>query len=136
MNLMFINIKGRSNIVKRKRIACLIQASKIDVCFIQETKLASLDELIVSLLWGDSNVKWTESGVVGSAGGVVILWEEGFTQGFVGVNIEWRGQEIFLVIVYSSCHLLLKKRLWRELVGLKNKFSRGGWIVGGLQCCF
>lgn len=54
----------------------------------------------------------------------------------MGVNIEWRGQEIFLVIVYSSCHLLLKKRLWRELVILKNKFSRGGWIVGGTSMLF
>lgn len=32
-------------------------------------------------------------------------------EGFMGVNVIWRGQEIFFMNVYSSCHLVLKKRL-------------------------
>lgn len=41
MNLLSTNIKGGSNKVKQKRIAHLIQADKVDICFIQETKLTS-----------------------------------------------------------------------------------------------
>lgn len=33
--------------------------------------------------------------------------------------------------VYSSCHLLLKKRFWRDLISLKNRFGKGIGLYGG-----
>lgn len=133
MNILLINIRVGGNLVKRKRIAHLIRAGKVNICFIQESKLSSLDLNVVSSLWGDVNVEWSESGAVGTTWGFSILWRKDLLklsfsfrgEGFVGVNAEWMGQDLFFVNVYSPCQLSLKRRLWRDLIVMKNKFSRG-----------
>ncbi|KAI5447520.1 hypothetical protein KIW84_015105 [Lathyrus oleraceus] len=104
LNSWYFRVGG--NLVKRKRIAHLIRAGKVNICFIQESKLSSLDLNVVSSLWGDVNVEWSESGAVGTTWGFSILWRKDLLklsfsfrgEGFVGVNAEW-----MVVNVYSPC---------------------------------
>lgn len=131
MNVLSYNIIGGGNVVKRKRVSHLIQSCKVGICFIRETKLVSLNPNLYASLWRSLEVEWSESRVVGAAGGVTILWDflnlyfSFRGEGYVGGNTVWRGQDIFFVNVYSPCCYDLKKRLWRDLLVLKGKFSMG-----------
>ncbi|CAK8560492.1 unnamed protein product [Lathyrus sativus] len=136
MSLLPINIRGGGNIVKWKSITHLIKPGKVDICFIQKTKLVVLDESIAPLLWGSYEVEWSEAEPIDGVGGVAILWRKDLLKlsfsfrgiGFVGVNAKWRGQELFFVNIYYSCNLALKKMLWRKLVALKKIFGSFTWF--------
>ncbi|CAK8575049.1 unnamed protein product [Lathyrus sativus] len=138
MNIVSINIKRGVLLVKRKRVASMIQLGKVDVYFTQESKLPKLDSNLASLLWGDSNVEWSKFGIVGSTGAIFILCRKDLLklscsfkgEGFVGLNAEWKGRDLFFVNVFSSCALIIKRKLWRDLVATKNNFGRGDWLVG------
>lgn len=61
MNLMSYNIRGGGISSKRKRISFLIQSYKLEVCFIQETKISCFNEILTSSFWGSKEVEWTMS---------------------------------------------------------------------------
>lgn len=42
---------------------------------LQETKLESVDERLVRMLWGDKNCGWVCSDFAGASGGLICLWE-------------------------------------------------------------
>lgn len=133
MNVLSYNIRVGGSVVKIKRVAQLILTSKVGVCFIQEIMLVSLNANLASSLWVSSEVERLESGAIWVVGGVAIMWGKDFLnisfsfrgEGYVGVNVVWRGQEIFLVNVYFLCRYDLKKRWWRDFLVLKGEFRRG-----------
>ncbi|CAK8541086.1 unnamed protein product [Lathyrus sativus] len=99
MNILSINIRGGGSIVKRKRLAHLIQSGKVDIFFVQETKLSGVDLKMTVSLWGgggDDSVEWNEAGSVGASGRIIILWRKELLKllfsfrgiDFVGVNAE------------------------------------------------
>ncbi|XP_058755280.1 uncharacterized protein LOC131628456 [Vicia villosa] len=107
--------------------------------FLQETKYQSLNNNLVRGLWGSDDCEWTGKDSFGASGGLIIMWKKGIisplfsfkTEGAVGIGAEFKGQVCFFVNVYFACHLPGKRRLWAELVELKNKFNSGWWCVGG-----
>lgn len=87
----------------------LLQSKKIDICFIQETKLPVFNDLLTRTFWGSKNVEWTVCNSLGAASGMVILWRKeacnvnySFVgKGFVGINIDWKGVGYNLINVYA-----------------------------------
>ncbi|CAK8542070.1 unnamed protein product [Lathyrus sativus] len=145
MNIISINIIGCGSIVKRKRLTCLIQSCNVDICFIQETKLEFMDDYLASSsIWGNSEVEWSVLGSKGVAEGIATLWEKNaiklncnfIGEGFLGLNAEWNGKDIFFINVYSPCKVPLKRKLWKELVEVKGIFDRGSWAIGGTLTLF
>lgn len=51
--------------------------------------------------------------------------------GFLGIKVSWRNSLYYIVNIYSSCFMSLKRILWRDLLDLMNKFNDGEWLLGG-----
>ncbi|GAU23839.1 hypothetical protein TSUD_380010 [Trifolium subterraneum] len=46
-------------------------------------------------------------------------------------RVELEGKVVYIVNIYSPCNLSGKKKLWEELVALKNQSDGGEWCLGG-----
>lgn len=56
MNVISFNIRRSGNPTKRKAIRNLILYRKVDVCFLQETKVKIMEDFIVNSFWGSNEV--------------------------------------------------------------------------------
>lgn len=62
-------------------------------------------------------------------GGLLILWKSGIFQplldfkgkGFVGISVNWKVINIYLVKTYYSCLIHNKRKLWHQLIDLKSR---------------
>lgn len=107
--------------------------------WVQETKLESIDKLVVQNIWAGNNIEFVNSSSVGASGGLLILWKKDF---FRATNIIVQRSYILLqgvlydnfpcilVNVYAPNDVGSRKVLWDELVGLKANFQEP-WCIGG-----
>lgn len=51
--------------------------------------------------------------------------------GFLGKKVLWRGHFYYFVNVHSSCCIIKKRSMWKEILELKRKYGDGEWCVGG-----
>lgn len=49
----------------------------------------------------------------------------------MGINVNWKGLNLYVVNVYSSCMLLDKRNYWKELIEFKRKLSPREWCICG-----
>lgn len=139
MNIISYNIRGGGNASKRRRVSFLLKSEKVDVCFIQETKLSCFSDILAHSLWGGTDVNWTASNSIGAAGGLVILWKIGsfevnhnfIGKGFVGININWKGCCINLVNIYAPCCVSARRELWNCILAKSSAASNVEWCLGG-----
>ena len=76
-------MRGLNN--PRKRLVCknLLKEWKCDIVCLQETKVASIDTAFVRSLWGSPFIDWVSLDVVQSLGGVLLVWDEGFSKSWM-----------------------------------------------------
>jgi hypothetical protein len=113
---------------------------KCDIVCFQETKLESLDRRIICSLWGNPYVDWEVLAAVGSAGGVLLLWDKRVVEklnSFVGrfsVSCLWRGVcDGFTWVgtgLYGPTCDVVKQDLWVELRDIRQKWF-DPWCVFG-----
>jgi hypothetical protein len=120
-------------------LGAFIQQGKYDVCFLQETKKASIEDFSIHNLWGHKDVKWVVKDLVGLSGGMIILWNSNCFNllnsfsgdGFLGITVEREGAVLNFINIYSPCSLAGKKKLWDELLDFKLQSGGGEWCFGG-----
>lgn len=115
----------------------LLNVGKVDVWFLQETKIQCMDDLPVKTFWGRNEVMWSFKKARGRSGGFLTMWNpelcvrlasfEG--EGFLGVQLHWKGLLIYFVNIYSSCFLRKNKKHWEDPLFLKSSFSQGEWCT-------
>ncbi|XP_058774615.1 uncharacterized protein LOC131648899 [Vicia villosa] len=133
------NIRGGGSSVKRKRIKSIISKGRADFFLIQETKLNVVSDAVARSLWGINDMEFSFAGADGSAGGLLSIWNSRTVTvlasfrgpGYLGSKVAWKGGIFYIVNIYSSCYLPLKRQLWSRLVELKNLYQDGEWILGG-----
>lgn len=84
-------------------------------------------------------MEWNGNGSQGRSRGLIIIWKTGtfilnFSfkgEGFIGINVLWKGKSIYVVNIYSSCTIHNKKKLCSQLCVCKRKFPKGEWCVSG-----
>lgn len=54
-----------------------------------------------------------------------------FGQGFVGLNVRWKGIVYNFVNIYAPCNGGARRLLWRNLVNTKMKYANEEWCLGG-----
>ncbi|XP_058775275.1 uncharacterized protein LOC131649532 [Vicia villosa] len=139
MIILSLNIRGGGKRVKRKRIGFNIQRGRVDVAFIQETKLRNVHHQYVKELWGDEWVEWSHLEAEGSAGGILIMWKKDLFNliysfrgdGYLGVCVEKDNKRIYFINIYASCDHKVRMNSWRKLVDLKRRSVVGSWCLGG-----
>jgi hypothetical protein len=107
-----------------------------DVCFLLETKKTSLDDHLIQNLWGHKDVRWVVKDLVGLSGDLLVMWNsDSFNlvnsfsgESYLGITVEREGAVTHLVNIYSPCSLSGKKKLWEDLLEIKQLFTGG-------KCC-
>ncbi|XP_058784242.1 uncharacterized protein LOC131659013 [Vicia villosa] len=118
------NIRGWGNIIKRKHIGFMNQSSRVDVCFLQETKLSTFNLKTAEDFWGAKDVDWTHKDSNGALGGSVILWWKNSLdpiQSFRGVGF---------VGMKALCKVF-RREVWKSLLRLKRLSVGEEWCIGG-----
>ncbi|CAM8941729.1 unnamed protein product [Rhodiola kirilowii] len=80
MQIISWNVRGGNGVKKQRMISRLKQHHQLDMLFLQETKIAKLEEKTVSLLWGKDQVHWSSLDSVGRSGGLLTMWSPEFFQ--------------------------------------------------------
>ncbi|KAL9675538.1 hypothetical protein QQ045_003740 [Rhodiola kirilowii] len=136
------SIRGANGRRKQQAIRDLRSKCRMDVLFIQETKMSKYEEKVISALWGNEKSSWGFVEAEGSRGGLLTIWNSNFMKvscevkgrGFLLVQgaVEVNHEEVLinLVNVYAPSGEKEKLRLWEELVTLKSE-QEGEWVVGG-----
>ncbi|XP_058751351.1 uncharacterized protein LOC131624428 [Vicia villosa] len=134
-----MNIRGGGSSLKRRRVNSIIKKGKADIFMIQETKIKDFKDYFAKSFWSGQDIGCSFSNSLGALGGLLILWKEGNVEvvssfrgeGYLGIKVKWEDHWYYVINVYSSCVLEKKKRLWENLLCLKENFKDGEWIIGG-----
>ena len=79
------NVRGLNSSARQDAVRVLVEASKIDVVCLQETKLCNVSRgLILSMLGSDFDNNFSFLPSVGASGGILIAWRYGL--GAVGAT--------------------------------------------------
>lgn len=107
MNIISYNTIGCGSLIKRKKLAHLIRKDDFDVCFLQETKVKVVDDILVYVVWGNKEVEWSykdaseRRGIYSSCGRnlsltfSLVLWLK------ASLVSKWVGNEGFIILLMS-----------------------------------
>ncbi|GKA06924.1 RNA-directed DNA polymerase, eukaryota [Tanacetum coccineum] len=101
MKILSINARGLGSVDKIDWVKEVYYDVKPYVLAIQETKMDNLDENLVRSLWGSDNLSYAKVDAIGSAGGILTIWDEAMFvnttamggDGFLAVLGSWKGKE-------------------------------------------
>lgn len=90
---------------------------------LQETKFQNTYSKVVCGLWGNSKVEWTSFRSRGMFRGILIIWSEGSLElnysfrgdGFIDMDVGWKGNSYYRVNVYSPCNINKKKENFGDI---------------------
>ncbi|KAL9686791.1 hypothetical protein QQ045_031184 [Rhodiola kirilowii] len=80
MHIISWNVRGANGDKKKRMIRRLRNIHQMDLLFLQETKIVKAEKKTANVLWGNEQVRWSASNVVGRSGGLMILWKPEFFQ--------------------------------------------------------
>ncbi|GKV42304.1 hypothetical protein SLEP1_g49718 [Rubroshorea leprosula] len=106
----------------------------------RETKAEVVNRSTCRSIWGTDEFEWIFKPSVGLSGGLLCVWSRDVLKkteviegkDFIGVFGEW-GEDrlpVYILNIYSSCHLEEKRALWKELLKLITS-RKGNWCLGG-----
>ena len=140
LRLISWNVRGLNNPQKRESIKHWLRSWKCDVVCLQETKLEVVDLQLVRSLWSSPYVDWDFLPAIGSAGGVLMIWDTRVLEKInsmvktFSVSCHWKGVADGLEWVgsglYGPTNDLLRSELWEELKSIYSTWSIP-WVVFG-----
>lgn len=77
MIVMSYNIRG-GNVSKRKRVSFSVRSQKVDVLFIQETKISLLNDAFAKSFWGSDEFDWSARNSIRAARGCIYYGKRTF----------------------------------------------------------
>ncbi|TYI19165.1 hypothetical protein ES332_A07G145500v1 [Gossypium tomentosum] len=132
--------KGLGSDGKIVAINRLVRIHRVNVCFLQETKLEKVSGDLVRRIWGEDYFEFRFAAEVGRSGGLITIWDKSSfitrkvycTNRLIVVERNWccEGWEGVLINVYTPNGLLEQKIFWVEILEVRDRFTYF-WIVGG-----
>ena len=102
---------------------------KCDVVCLQETKISSMNRLLVCSLWSCPYVDWAVLEADQTAGGILIMWDKRVLDkvevmvGAFSISVKWQGVEDGFIWacsrVYGPNENKEKGHMWDKLVGIQ-----------------
>lgn len=88
---------------------------------------------------GGGNCGWVVKCSDGRSGGLLTIWRENLFEvlfefsgaSFRGICVKHDDSVVYIVDVYSPCHIEGKRLMWQELLSFKNGLQAGDWCIGG-----
>ncbi|GAU48216.1 hypothetical protein TSUD_405030 [Trifolium subterraneum] len=130
-------MRGWGGSAKRRRLNSFLQKGAFDVCLLQETKKANIEDHCIHNLWGHTDVSWVVKESKGLSGGIRVDWE-GNVLNIVNTVKDLKDIEGLLGEVDMEVELTimegLNKDFWRQLhlkESLLKQKSRMRWVKEG-----
>ncbi|KAB2047939.1 hypothetical protein ES319_A13G080500v1, partial [Gossypium barbadense] len=76
MKIVSCNVKGLGLDIKITMVNKLVRLHRVDVCFLQETKLEEVPRENISKMWGDDNIDFRFTTAVGRSGRLITIWDK------------------------------------------------------------
>ena len=142
MNLKLLswNVRGVNESTKRKVIKLIIRKQKVDLFYIQETKIQAMTDRVVRSLGSGRFLDWKALNSCGSAGGILICWDKRaldlleWEEGQFSLSCRFRIVENGVIWaftgVYGPFTRFERECLWEE-VGAIRGIWEGPWCLGG-----
>jgi exonuclease III len=74
MKIISYNVRGLGGFEKRSEVKRLLIDKKPFVVRLQETKLCTVDDLLVKAIWGTSSMGYSFQPSKGASGGLLTVW--------------------------------------------------------------
>ncbi len=75
LRILSWNVRGINNPQKRDRVKFWLRQWQCNIVCLQETKLDTLDQRVIRSVWSNPYVDWEMLDVVGTVGGVLLMWD-------------------------------------------------------------
>lgn len=94
MNIVSLNVRRCRNSIKRRRKKPILSNGKVDICFIQETKIQKMGDNLLFRLWGNMDWQWFTVDSISQSSGILTIWRKEVIdsvcsfrgKGFLGLN--------------------------------------------------
>lgn len=73
MNIWTFNFRGYEDSFKRRRLSQIITKGKVDMCFIQESKVQQMEDGLVSSMWGSKECELSAKASKGIFRGILTI---------------------------------------------------------------
>lgn len=121
MKILSWNIRGLGQKEKRSKIKKMVKDRRVDILFLQETKLKSVNNVFINSIWGHSDFDFMEVDSIDSAGGLLCIWNSNVfkmldvcsNRNFLLLSGILDSDFVCnLVNVYSPCAASERRKLW------------------------
>ncbi|KAK8533942.1 hypothetical protein V6N13_028381 [Hibiscus sabdariffa] len=140
LNLLSWNIRGIGKVEKHRAIKKLVVSNDVEILFVQESKLETVDVKLVKAIWNKAVDNILFSPARGLSGGILCCWDDNFLMVdfslirpnfilFSGMVTRWKKKCNF-VNLYAPNDASDRKTMFLELANLMSA-TEGIWIVGG-----
>nr|GEV10093.1 RNA-directed DNA polymerase, eukaryota [Tanacetum cinerariifolium] len=137
------NIQGLGHKTKKGWIKELCTKNRVNLVFLQETKMEHIELVTINKLWGNSSYNYAFSSSLGNSGGILCVWEptlflkENITSSdyFLAVTSTWipTSSKLLIISFYAPQDLTEKRMLWDYLLRLINRWDGECVIMGGFN---
>lgn len=87
------NVRGLGRPEKRRMVKTLVKKEKIDLLFLQETKVSKDINRIIMEIWGSRNFAWEWVPSDGAAAGLITVWKE---EVFIKIDVSKMPRALFI----------------------------------------
>ena len=140
LRLLSWNVRGANNSSKRKVIKVVIRSQRVDLFYLQETKIQAMSKGLVRSLGTSRFLDWGTLDAHGSVGGLLICWDKRTLEvlememGNFSISYRLRNVEDGLVWVFTGVYGPFSKEdrdcMWEELGAIRGIWD-DPWCLGG-----
>ncbi|GLT26621.1 hypothetical protein SLA2020_016760 [Shorea laevis] len=140
MKIISYNVRGLNNVLKKKDVRSLVLKEKVEMVFLQETKLEGVEYVDCRVIWGVDDFDREAKDATGRSGGLLCVWhkdlfvKESTMVGnwFICLKGLWGPNEISysFINVYAPYNLQEKLQMWNELKDVISSIGGKVSVVG------
>ena len=140
LRLVSWNVRGANDSSKRKVIKAMIRSQRVDLFYIQETKIQTMSKKVVRSLGSGRFLDWGAMSSQGSAGGILVCWDKRSLEllemevGHFSISCRLKNVEdgmVWIFIgVYGPCNRKDREAMWEELGAIRGIWDEP-WCLGG-----
>ena len=140
LRILSWNVRGANDRNKRMVLKSFIKTQKLDLVWIQETKIQDMSLGVVRSLGIGKFIEWGAVNARGASEGIVVFWDSrvlelvGMEVGVYSISCQFKncddGFVWFFTGVYGPTQRVVREDFWAELGAIRGVWN-GLWCIGG-----
>ncbi|GJY24460.1 RNA-directed DNA polymerase, eukaryota [Tanacetum coccineum] len=134
------NIQGLGSKAKKDWTRELIGKHNVNFLSLQKTKMESISDMDVKILWGNSNFEYLFSEAIGNSGGILCTWDPNIflkeqhilSDNFVALFGTWvpSKTKLLMISIYAPQPRTEKRSLWNYIMSLVTRWQGDSIVMG------